>query len=64
MTPGTLLPAHIRAILYVITVGLAAAYAVVQANIQLHYGWEAAYAAWNGMIGALAASNVGNAPDA
>jgi hypothetical protein len=58
MTPGTLLPAPVRAILYVITVGLAAAYAVVEANINLHWGVVAAYAAWNAMIGALAVSNV------
>ena len=37
MTPSTLLPASVRAILYVITVGLAAAYAVVEANVDLHF---------------------------
>jgi hypothetical protein len=58
MTPGTLLPAHIRAILYVVTVGLAAAYAVLEANLTLHFGWQAGYAAWNAMIGALAVSNI------
>lgn len=58
MTPSTLLPAPVRAVLYVITVGLAAAYAVVEANMTLHFGWVAGYAAWNAMIGALAVSNV------
>jgi hypothetical protein len=58
MNPGTLLPAHIRAILYVISVGLAAAYAVLEANMDLHFGYVAGYAAWNAMIGALAVSNV------
>ena len=58
MTPGTLLPASVRAVLYVITVGLAAAYAVFEANIDLHFGWQAGYAAWNAMIGALAVSNI------
>jgi hypothetical protein len=58
MTPGTLLPAPVRAVLYVITVGLAAAYAVVEANVDLHFGYVAGYAAWNAMIGALAVSNI------
>jgi hypothetical protein len=58
MNPGTLLPPQVRAILYVITVGLAAAYAVLEANLALHYGWQAGYAAWNAMIGALAVSNI------
>ena len=58
MTPGTLLPASVRAVLYVITVGLAAAYAVVEANVDLHFGYVAGYAAWNAMIGALAVSNI------
>jgi hypothetical protein len=62
MNPATLLPAHIRAILYVISIGLAAAYAVIVANVDLHWGWQAAYAAWNAMIGALAVTNVGNPP--
>lgn len=59
--PGKLLPPAVRAILYVITVGLAAAYAVIEANVQLHYLWQASYAAWNAMIGALAVSNVASA---
>ena len=45
-----------------ITVGLAAAYAVFEANIDLHFGWQAGYAAWNAMIGALAVSNISQPP--
>lgn len=62
MTPSTLLPANVRAILYVVTVGLAAAYAVFEANIDLHFGYQAGYAAWNAMIGALAVSNINTTP--
>ena len=64
MTPSTLLPPAVRAILYVITVGLAAAYAVVEANVDLHFGFVAGYASWNAMIGALAVSNVNTTPPA
>ena len=60
MNPGTLLPPAVRAILYVITVGLAAAYAVIEANVDLHFGYVAGYASWNAMIGALAVSNIDN----
>lgn len=46
-----------RSIIYVLTVMLAAAYAVVEANIDLHWAWMAGYAAWNAGVGLLAVSN-------
>jgi hypothetical protein len=64
MDPGTLLPPGIRAAIYVISVALAAAYAVFEANIDLHFGWQAGYASWNAAVGALAVSNVKSNPEA
>jgi hypothetical protein len=55
-----LFPPRLRAVIYVITVMLAPAYAVIEANTNLHFGWQAAYAAWNGLAGALAVSNTTN----
>lgn len=46
-----------RAIVYVLSVMLAAAYAVVEANVDLHWGVMAGYAAWNAGVGVLAVSN-------
>jgi len=60
--PGNLLPARMRAIIYVVSVALAAAYAVFEANLELHFGWQAGYAAWNAAVGALAVSNVKSDP--
>jgi hypothetical protein len=55
---SSLLPARARSILYVVSVMLAAGYAVVEANATLHYGITAAYAMWNAGIAVLAVSNV------
>ena len=57
MDTTTLLPPRARAVIYVITVILAAAYAVIEANTDLHYGWMAAYAGWNAGAGVLAVAN-------
>ena len=54
---GTLIPAKARALVYLATVMLAAAYAVTVASIDLHWGWQAGYAAWNALAGALAVAN-------
>lgn len=59
---GAIFPPRARALIYLATVMLAAAYAVVEANIDLHWGWLAAYAAWNAGTGVLAAVNVGAHP--
>jgi hypothetical protein len=56
--PGSLLPAKVRTIVYVLTIMLGAAYAVVEANVNLHWGFVAAYAAWNAGVGILAVANV------
>lgn len=58
-----LVPARVRAVVYVLTVMLAAAYAVITANVDLHWGWEAGYAAWNALAGVLAAANTKSTPD-
>jgi hypothetical protein len=56
-------PAKVRAVIYLVTVMLAAAYAVVESNVNLHWGWQAGYAAWNALAGVLAVSNTpGTAP--
>lgn len=52
-----LFPPRARAVIYVLTVMLSAAYAVIVASVDLHWGWQAAYAAWNALAGALAVSN-------
>ena len=57
MDTGTLLPASARKIVYVLTAMFAAAYPVAEANASLHWGWLAAWAAWNAGAGLLAASN-------
>lgn len=54
---GDLVPPRARAVVYLVTVMLAAAYAVIEANIDLHWGWQAGYAAWNAVAGVLAVSN-------
>lgn len=46
-----------RTAIYLASVMLAAAFAVVTANVDLHYAVEAVYAAWNAGIGLLAFSN-------
>ena len=57
------IPAQARALVYLITVMLAAFYAVVEANIDLHWGWQAGYAAWNAGAAVLAAANVSNSSE-
>ena len=52
------LNAKVRSIIYMVTVMLAAAYAVVEANVNVHWGVQAAYAGWNALVAALAVSNV------
>lgn len=59
---GELLGPRVRAVIYVLTVMLAAAYATVEANVDLHWGVMAAYAAWNAGAGVLAVSNTKAAP--
>jgi predicted neutral ceramidase superfamily lipid hydrolase len=46
-----------RSLIYLLSVVAAAAYAVVAANTELHYGILAAYAGWNALVGLLAVSN-------
>lgn len=58
-----LVPAPVRAVVYLLTVMLAAAYAVIEANTHLHWGWQAGYAAWNALAGALAVANTPRPPD-
>jgi hypothetical protein len=50
-------PPRVRALIYLSAAMLAPAYAVVEANTNLHFGWVAGYAAWNGLVGVLAAAN-------
>jgi ABC-type Fe3+ transport system substrate-binding protein len=52
-----LLPPKWRSLIYLVSVMLAPAFAVIEANADLHYGWLAGYAAWNGLVGLLAVSN-------
>ena len=52
-----LLTPRVRSIIYVASTMLAAAYAVVEANVDLHWGVMASYAAWNAGVGVLAVSN-------
>lgn len=52
-----LIPARARVLIYLATVMLAAAYAVIIANIDLEWWWQAAYAAWNALAGAVAVAN-------
>lgn len=59
---GDLVPPRIRALVYLLTVMLAAAYVVAEANVALHWGWVAGYAAWNAGAAALAVSNTAKAP--
>lgn len=54
---GRIFPPAVRAMIYLTTVMLAAAYAVVEANVDLHWGWMAGYAAWNAGAAVLAAVN-------
>jgi hypothetical protein len=54
----------VRAVLYVLTVMLAAFYAVATKAVDIAWPYEAAYAAWNAGIGALAVSNTQAASDA
>lgn len=56
--PGSLLPAKWRALIYVFTVMAGAAYAVVEANADLHYAVAAGYAAWNAGAALLAVANI------
>jgi hypothetical protein len=58
-TPATRVPEFVRFVVYVLTAMLAAAYAVVEANTDVHWGWLAAYASWNAGAGILAAANTG-----
>jgi hypothetical protein len=64
LTPPTntqvaeMFPPRFRAVVYILTVMLAAAFAVVEANIDLHWAWMAGYAAWNAAAGLLAVSSV------
>lgn len=57
MDTTTLLPPRARAIVYVITAMLGAVYVVAEANVDLVWGWMAAYGAWNVGAGLLAAAN-------
>ncbi len=50
--------ARTRTWIYLFTGMLAAAYAVIEANVNLHWGVTAAYAAWNFFASAVAVSNV------
>jgi hypothetical protein len=52
-----IIPAKARAVVYLVTVMLAAAFAVVEVNTSLHWGWQAGYAAWNAGAGVLAVAN-------
>lgn len=58
------MPPKVRAGIYLLTVMLAPAYAVVAANVALHWGWQAGYAAWNALAGAVAVANTARTPDA
>lgn len=46
-----------RAVIYLLSVIAAPAYAVIEANAGLHWGVAAGYAAWNGLVGIVAVSN-------
>lgn len=52
-----LFPPKLRALVYVVSAMISSAYAVIEANTNLHWGWLAALAAWNTFAGLLAASN-------
>ncbi len=54
----TEVPELVRKIVYLLTAIFAAVYVVAEANVEIHWGWMAAYAGWNAMAGVLAASNV------
>jgi hypothetical protein len=62
MDPSTLLPDRVRTILYVVSVMLAAGYAVVDPE-GVPMWVRVAYAAWNAGIGVLAVANVSNKSD-
>jgi hypothetical protein len=59
---GDVLPPRVRALIYVLSAMLAAAYGVIEANTNVHWGWLAGYAAWNAGVGLLAVSNTAKAP--
>lgn len=46
-----------RALIYLLSVIASAAYVVVEANVDLHWGVAAGYAAWNALVGIVAVSN-------
>jgi hypothetical protein len=52
-----LLPPRARAIIYVLSAMLAAAWLVIVENADLHWGWVAAYSAWTVGVNLLAAVN-------
>lgn len=58
-----LIPPRARALIYLATVMLAAAYAVITANIDLEWWWQAGYAAWNALAGTIAAANLTRKPE-
>lgn len=62
MIIGELFPPRVRAAVYLITVVAAAVYAVIEAQIDLHWGWQAAYAGWNAFAGTIAVSNIPTSP--
>ena len=51
------IPPRWRATIYIVSAMLAAAWAVIEANVDIPWPYLAGYAAWNAGVGLLAASN-------
>lgn len=52
-----LIDPRIRMVIYVLSIMAGPAFAIVSANVELHWGILAGYAAWNALVGFLAYSN-------
>jgi hypothetical protein len=63
MPPAHRLPDPVRFYLYVTAAMLGAAWLVIVENADLHWGWIAAYSAWQVGVNLLAASNTTNRTD-
>ena len=57
MSIAELVPPKVRAVIYLLPAMFSAAYGVIEANTSVHWGWQAAWAAWTAGAGLLAAAN-------